>query len=119
MRPGEGSEVGTWRKLLALFTPRERRRLAGVVAAVLAMGLLQVAGVGSIVPFVSLLSDRSLVQENPVLAWLYETLGFASPEGFLIFAGLCVLGLLVAGNAFMAFTTWLIARFAWANQRRC
>ena len=110
--------IDTFSKLLDLFDAQERRRLAGVLAAVVAMGLLQVAGVGSVIPFVSLLADPSLAQRNPPLAWLYETLGFASSDAFLIFIGIGVLVLLVAGNAFVMFSIWLITRFAWDNQRR-
>ena len=110
--------IGTFRKILDLFDGHERRRLAGVLAAVVAMGLLQVAGVGSVIPFVSLLADRSLAERNPALAWLYDTLGFTSTDAFLIFVGVGVLILLVAGNAFVMFSLWLITRFAWDNQRR-
>lgn len=106
------------RKLLALFSADERRRLFGVIAAMLATGMLQVVGVGSVMPFVALLRDRSLIQEHAALTWVYESLNFASTDGFLVFVGASVLCLLVAGNAFIAFTVWLIARFAWANQRR-
>lgn len=105
-------------KLLALFDPRERRRLAGVLVSVIAMGLLQVAGVGSVIPFIALLSNPSLAQQNAVLAWLYETFGFATTHAFLIFIGFGVMFLLIAGNAFIAFTIWLITRFAWDNQYR-
>lgn len=108
--------VDTFRKLIALFSPAERRRLAGVFLAILGMGILQLAGVGSVLPFVSVLANHGLIHTNPLLVWTYSTLGFTSTNGFLIFLGFGVLVFLVASNAFVAFTIWLITRFAWDKQ---
>lgn len=103
-------------KLIALFSPRERWRALWVLAAVVLMGLIQIAGVGSIIPFVSLLIDPGLVQEKGYLAWAYETFGFDNTQGFLFATGLLVLAILVLSNVFTAFTIWLMAQFAWDNQ---
>lgn len=107
----------TLRKLLKLLTPRERRRLVIIFFAIIAMGGAQILAVGSVVPFVSLVANRELVHENHWLAWVYDTFGFASTNDFLIFMGVIVVVLLIAGNAFIAFTIWLISRFAWNTQR--
>lgn len=108
----------TARQVLSLFTPAERRRLLRVFAAIMAMGVLQLVGVGSVLPFVSLLTNKAVIHTNPVLSWTYTTLGFHSTTAFLIFAGFVVLTLLVASNIFIAFTLWLIAHFAWDAQHR-
>ena len=106
------------RQLLALFSPAERLSFVGVLAAMLAMGILQMAGVGVILPFVSLLSNPDSIQDNAALAWLYSALGFASTRGFLIFIGSVLLFILVASNAITAVTIWLMTRFAWGVQKR-
>lgn len=108
----------TAHKLLALFTPAERLRLLGVFVAILGMGLLQLVGVGSVLPFVSLLANPALIHSNANVAWVYNTLGFTSTNGFLMFLGFASLTLLVLSNAFVAFTLWLMTRFAWDNQCR-
>lgn len=106
------------RQLLALFSPAERLRFVGVLAAMLAMGILQMAGVGVILPFVSLLSNPGKIHDNAVLEWLYTGLGFATPNGFLIFIGSVLLAILVFSNAITALTLWLMTRFAWGVQQR-
>lgn len=108
----------TARKILALFAPAEQRQLLGVMAAILAMGMLQLLGVGSVLPFVGVLTNPDLIQSNATLAWAYSSIGFSSTNGFLLFLGLASLIFLVSSNAFLAFTLWLMTRFAWSNQQR-
>ena len=52
------------RTLFSLLTRRERRNLSILFVAVLAMVSLQVASVASIMPFLSVASDPSIIQEN-------------------------------------------------------
>lgn len=106
------------RKLFKLLTSAEKRRLVSLFIAVVIMGLLQVAGIGSILPFIALLSNRNLVHQNPVVSWVYTALGFGSTNSFLVFVGVGVLVLLVASNVFIVFTQWLIMRFSWDMQVR-
>tara|TARA_R100000687_G_C6452961_1_gene166212 strand:+ start:2488 stop:4200 length:1713 start_codon:yes stop_codon:yes gene_type:complete len=80
------------------------------------MGLIQILGVGSIIPFVSLLVNPELVERRSELKWFYEAGGFSDVESFIFVIGVGVLIVLVLGNAFSAFTIWLIAKFTWGNQ---
>ncbi|MES1946420.1 ABC transporter [Salinisphaera sp. C84B14] len=104
--------------MLALFSPAERVRFAGVLAAMFTMGIMQMAGVGVILPFVSLLSNPEHVHTNAALDWLYTVLGFASVNGFLILIGSVLLAILVLSNVVTALTIWLMTRFSWGVQRR-
>ena len=106
------------RQILALFSRTEKVRFIGVLAAMLAMGVLQMAGVGVILPFVSLLSDPNSIHSNALLQALYNGLGFESANSFLLFVGSVLLVVLVASNVVTAFTLWLAMHFAWGVQRR-
>lgn len=106
------------RKLFNLLTIGEKKRLSWLFLAIVAMGSLQVAGIGSILPFIALLDHRSLVHQNAVFQWIYTAFGFSSTNAFLVFIGGAVLVLLVASNVFIVFTQWLIIRFGWDMQVR-
>ncbi|MES1935635.1 ABC transporter ATP-binding protein [Salinisphaera hydrothermalis] len=106
------------RQILALFSRAERLRFIGVFLAMLGMGILQMAGVGVILPFVSLLSNPASVHEHAALQALYNGLGFQSVNSFLILLGSVLLIVLVASNAITALTIWLMTHFAWGVQRR-
>jgi ABC-type multidrug transport system fused ATPase/permease subunit len=102
----------THRRLLALLDVRERRQFALLFVMILAMGLLDMVGVASILPFLAVLSNRDIVQDNSVLAFVYDTLGFASTDGFLVFLGVVTLAFVVLGQGFKALTLYAVNRFS-------
>ena len=109
--------LNTLRKALHLFDTRERWKLAGLFFAAVIMGLAQMAGVASIMPFLSLVSDPGVVHTNEKLNWAYRNLGFSSETSFLLAVGLGVLGIIALSNGIVAATSWLILRFTWASHR--
>lgn len=103
------------RKLFSLLTRRERRNLYILFVAVLLMASLQVASVASIMPFLSVASDPSIIQENEYLHWAYTTFGFDDDRSFLIALGLAALIALVVSNAFIVLTRWAMERYSWGR----
>jgi ATP-binding cassette subfamily C protein len=103
------------RKLFSLLTRRERRNLYILFVAVLLMASLQVASVASIMPFLSVASDPSVIQENEYLRWAYTTLGFDDDRSFLIALGLGALTILVVSNLFIILTRWAMERYSWGR----
>lgn len=110
---GRWRMTGTIRRLFDLLTPHERRRLLLVFGAVLLNAIVEVAGIASVVPFLTLVANPDAVQSNALLQWLYRTLGFSSTHWFLLFLGFIVLGVIVASNAVAALSTWAMLRFSW------
>lgn len=98
-----------------LLTPRERRNLYLLFCAVLVMAGLEVVSVASIMPFLSIASDPSMVQENGYLHWVYSTFGFSDTNAFLIALGFGALTALVVCNAFIVFTMWALQRYVWGR----
>lgn len=103
------------RKLFSLLNRRERRNLFGVFAAVLVMATLQVLSVASIMPFLSVAANPSSIEQNAYLRWAYTTFEFGSRSSFLIGLGISALVVLLASNAFIIFTRWLMERYAWGR----
>ncbi|MCS3678635.1 ATP-binding cassette subfamily C protein [Salinibacter ruber] len=103
------------RKLFSLLTRRERRNLYILFVAVLLMASLQVASVASIMPFLSVASDPSIIQENEYLRWAYATFGFDDDRSFLITLGLGAFIVLVVSNVFIILTRWAMERYSWGR----
>jgi len=101
------------RNLFTLFTKTERRRFYWLLVAIAIMAIMQTIGVGSILPFISMVANPEIVQTNKWLKWLYEIFGFSSISRFLFFSGLVVFAILIINNTFAAVVTWLILRFTW------
>jgi len=103
----------TLKKLYDLFTPRERRRLALVFIAVLGTAAVEVGGIASIMPFLSMVTNPEMIHENKYLSWAYNFFGFQSNNRFLVFSGGLVLIIITISNTFAAITMWGVARFTW------
>ena len=79
------------KKVLKLFIPRERKRLYVLLGVMLVSGLIEVAGIASIMPFLALITNPTLIQDNSILNWLYIILNFQNTQRYLIFIGIMVL----------------------------
>lgn len=98
-------------RILGLLTPRERRRGFLVLGMILVMALLETVGVASIVPFMAVLTDPRISEQQPQLSWLYERLGFTEVRTFQLFLGLVMFAVLAVSVAFKALTTYALLRF--------
>lgn len=99
-----------------LLTRREKFKALIALAAVLFAGLFQVFGVGSILPFVAILNNPTLIRTNHWLHWAYTTLGFTSTHHFLIFCGAGTMAALFLSNFSFLATSWINTRVAWSIQ---
>ena len=103
------------RKLFSLLTARERRNLGFLFLIVLVMGALQVLSVASIMPFLSVASDPSIIQENWYLQWAYTTFEFTETRAFLIALGVASFVALAVSNVFIILARWAMERYAWGR----
>ena len=94
-----------------LFTPKERRKLAVVLLGMLVTGIFEVAGVGSVVPFLAVAGNPSMVTTNPMISPVYHWLGFTRPQDFVLFLGLAVIAFLFISNAVKATVFYFTVRF--------
>ncbi|MDZ7804387.1 MAG: ABC transporter transmembrane domain-containing protein [Thiohalophilus sp.] len=99
------------RKILSLLDRQEKRRGILIVAMVTIMAALEVAGVASVMPFLSVVGNPEVVHSNAILASAYNTLGFTSVDDFLLALGLFAFGLILASAIFKALTLYAMNRF--------
>jgi ATP-binding cassette subfamily C protein len=103
------------RKLFSLLTRRERRNLYILFCGVLIMAALQVASVASIMPFLSVASDPSILQQNEYLRWAYDYFEFDTTRSFLVALGLLSFATLALSNTFIILTRWAVERYSWGR----
>jgi len=99
------------RKLLFLLSRREKRRGSFVLLMVVGMAVLETAGVASVMPFLSVLSNPEVIETNPVLSATYHGLGFETVDGFLVLLGGAVFALLIFSAVFRTLTHYAMNRF--------
>lgn len=103
--------IDIYRKIRDLLDARERRNAILLFGMMLVMGLLEVAGVASIMPFIAVLAKPDVVHTNVYLNTIYQNLGFANTNNFLLFLGIVLFILVVGSLAFKALTKWAMARY--------
>jgi ABC-type multidrug transport system fused ATPase/permease subunit len=107
--------MSTLRKSLSLLTPKEIR--SGLLALCLDVvrSIVDMLGVASIVPFLSVLGNPEFITTNKYASAVYEALGFTSVDGFLIALGVCVIVLLIGTSALRGAATYATNR--WMSMR--
>ena len=101
-----------WKKAWALLDARERRN-AWITLSVVVLGALSSAlMIGSVLPFLSVLSDPGQIERTPALAWTFETFGFTDSYAFLVALGLASFGVIVITSLIQIARTYLVSRYA-------
>ena len=103
--------IDTFRKIRDLLDARERRNAVILFVMMLLMGLFEVVGVVSIMPFIAVLAKPDVVHTNSYLSATYQFFGFSSTNNFLFFLGGVLFAIVVGSLAFKALTKWATVRY--------
>ena len=104
----------TVKKLLYLLTPQEYKRALLLLLMILIMALLDMIGVASILPFMAVLTNPSLIETNLILSNMYlisSKFGVENNQQFLFALGVLVFLILIFSLTFKALTTYFQIRF--------
>ena len=104
--------ISAYRKIFDLLDRRERGRFLLLLLMILVMGMLDVVGVASILPFLAVLANPEVIYENAYLSGLYQFFDFPHDRAFLIFLGASVFVLVVVSLAFKTLTMYALMRFS-------
>lgn len=102
------------KELYSLLTPDQRRRYLSLQIMVFFMAIMELLGIASIAPFMSLVADMQLLETNVMLNKVYLASGVNSHEQFLFIAGLIVLLMLSIASMLSIITTWHLSLFAFS-----
>lgn len=100
------------KKLIFLLDAKEKFRALIIIILMLLSGLLDMLGVASILPFMSVLADPTIVTENDWFAFFFHYFEFKSVQDFLYFLGKVVFLLLVSSLALKAGVTYAQLSFS-------
>ena len=107
------------KKYLFLLTPSERKDAGLLLFMILIMALLDMIGVASILPFVAVLTNPSLIETNFILKIMFQKanlFGVENVQQFLFVLGFLVFFLLIITLIFKAITTYVQVRFVHMRQ---
>jgi len=92
-----------------------RTSTSGVVLlffGILIKSIIELLGVASIAPFISVMVNPEIIQTNEYLYTVYQYFGFESTKSFLNYLGALTLFLLLLTNLTSAIVEWMMIRFS-------
>jgi ATP-binding cassette, subfamily B, bacterial PglK len=99
-------------EMLEIVRPFGLRRLVLTCALLFGQAIAQLLAALSVLPFLNAAADMARFRASAPGAFFTSLINTGSDQTLLIAVGLMSLGLLLAGNAMMVFTTWYTARYA-------
>jgi ATP-binding cassette, subfamily B, bacterial PglK len=102
------------KKIFFLLNYKEKKEFFLVLVLMLVMALLDTLGVVSILPFIAVLSNPTLIETNSVLAYFYElsnSFGVNNSDQFLFLLGVVVFILLITSITIRSITVYFQNNF--------
>jgi ABC-type multidrug transport system fused ATPase/permease subunit len=103
-----------FKKLLFLLSASERKRAGLLLIMIFIMSLLDMTGVASILPFMAVLTNPSLIETNFILNYMFEAsniFGVENNQQFTFALGILVFTILIISLGFKALTYYAQVRF--------
>lgn len=98
--------------ILYFLSHYEKKITFGLLILVIIMAVLEMIGVASIMPFIAVVSNPSVIETNYYFKYLFNFLEFQKPENFLFLIGIVVFFIFLFSTIFKAFTTSLMLRYS-------
>ena len=101
----------TLKKILLLMTPNERRKGIFILFLVTIMAMLETLGIASLMPFLAVLSDPSLLQNNLILSKAYQfslELFIKDEDEFLFLLGIFSFTIIISSSIYKVLTYYIM-----------
>lgn len=103
----------TIRKVLTILKPSEQRSFMKLTVVILVMGLLEILGVASILPFMQLVANPDEILQYDIMKSIVDFFGFNRTRQLVLASGSLVVGLILLTNLFTIYATWLQYSTSW------
>ena len=86
------------KKIIILLNSSQRKRFYALQILVVLMAVMEIVGVASIIPFMALVGDMDQLQQDTIIAQVYEASGITSESQFVFLLGFGVLIMLIISS---------------------
>ncbi|WGG45872.1 ABC transporter ATP-binding protein [Rossellomorea sp. DA94] len=115
-RKGLSNLKCTLGKLLELFNKREKKKLVALFFLMIVAALFETLGIGLIAPFVGIVTNPNLIQDQAIFSFLYKLGNFNSESSFIFCAILILLAVFVVKNLYLLCFNYLQFRIVLNQQ---
>ena len=99
------------KKILSILTQKEKKQCMYLIILKLFMSIVEMFGVASILPFMSIMIDPDLIQKNKILTSIYIYFKFENNNDFLFFSGILVFFLFIFSLSLKGFVNLFQIKF--------
>ncbi|WP_088041605.1 ABC transporter ATP-binding protein [Bacillus sp. EAC] len=93
--------IDNTKKLLLLFNKGEKKKLILLFFMMIISALFETFGIGVIVPFVGIVTNPSMIKDQPSIYFLYKLFNFQSTTAFMIFSVIALLLIFLLKNLYI------------------
>lgn len=111
-------EINSTKKLLSLFSKREKRNAFILLLLSIVSAFFQALGVFSIFPFIDIIIDPAAITNNEFYFFFYQLFKFNSETDFMIFLGIIIFIIMVGSNVLAALTIWYKNKFVFNQNHK-
>ncbi|WP_249869452.1 ABC transporter ATP-binding protein [Oceanobacillus saliphilus] len=102
--------MNIFNKLLELLDKKEKKKLLILFFMMIIAAIFETIGIGLIAPFVGIVTNPEIIQDQAILAYVYELFGFQSSNSFIIFLVALLLSVFVFKNLYLLLFNYLQVR---------
>ena len=100
------------KQLWKILSPLDKRKVIYVLILVMGMAIIESAGVISIMPFLAVLSNPSIIESNHYLKVMYDLMGGGTERDFIVKLGFLSLSVVFFSTFFKIITQYAVNRFS-------
>lgn len=115
---GEKKKTGIFTKLGYIFTPKDKRKIALLLVAVVIGSFLELLGVTIFMPFINIISNPQTIQKTWYLKLFYDGLHFSSTKNFMIALSCAIIAVYLIKNIYLIVEKNCIYKFSYSTQMR-
>lgn len=108
--------INTYKDVWNVIPFKERNSVIFLTFLILIMGILDALGVAAIVPFITILTDPEIIQNNQYIKSFYLYVGEPNLDRFYIIFGVVTLLFICISIPFKAYTQYLILKFTYRQE---
>ncbi len=108
----------SFKELILVLTASERKNFMKLVFLMLTCSLFEFISIGSLFPYIKIISDPDIIHRSRKLIFIYKTLHFSTDYNFIIFLGILIMGLMLFKAGIGMLNNYKQVKFATAIKKR-
>lgn len=100
------------KKMKKLFSKKEIKELLGITIFSIIISLSEVIGLSTIVPFMAMVTNQSIIFENKYLKSIYNFFNFGSTKNFIFYFGIAIIIIFLIKNILNIFFNYILVSFS-------